>query len=71
MYIHQLSVEPDYRRIGVGRRLMCALENLAKKNGISKFVLDSWEFNKESHTFFEQLGYSSFKINMWRDPDKD
>ena len=71
MHIHQLSVEPDHRRKGVGRRLMYALDNVARENGISKFVLDSWEFNKESHTFFEQLGYSCFKINMWRETAKD
>ena len=71
MHIHQLSVEPDYRRKGVGRRLMYVLDYVARENGISKFVLDSWEFNKESHAFFEQLGYSCFKINMWRETAKD
>ena len=70
IYIHQLSVEPDYRRKGVGRRLLHAVDNVARENGISKFVLDSWEFNKESHNFFEQLGYSCFKINMWRETAK-
>ena len=71
MYIHQLSVEPECRRKGVGRRLMYALDSVARENGISKFVLDSWEFNKESHIFFEQLGYSCFNINMWRETAKD
>ena len=66
MYIHQLSVEPDYHRKGVGRSLMNALNNVARENGISKFVLDSWAFNKEGHTFFEELGFSCFKISMWR-----
>ena len=71
IYIHQLSVEPDYRRKGVGRRLLHAVDNVARENGISKFVLDSWEFNKESHAFFEQLGFSCFNINMWRETAKD
>ena len=66
IYIHQLSVEPEFQRKGVGRKLMDAVENLAKENGISKFLLDSWKFNKEGHRFFEQLGFSCFKINMWR-----
>ena len=71
MHIHQLSVEPDYRRKGVGRKLLHAVDNVARENGISKFVLDSWEFNKESHAFFEQLGFSCFNINMWRETAKD
>ena len=70
MHIHQLSVEPDYRRQGVGRRLMYALDNVARDHGISKFVLDSWQFNKEGHAFFERLGYSYFKINMRRETAK-
>jgi len=45
---------------------MDAVENLAKENGISTFILDSWEFNTEGHRFFEKLGFSCFKINMWR-----
>ena len=71
IYIHQLSVEPEYRRKGVGRRLLHAVDNVATENGISKFVLDSWEFNRESHAFFEQLGFSRFNINMWRETAKD
>jgi ribosomal protein S18 acetylase RimI-like enzyme len=66
IYIHQLSVEPEFRRKGVGRKLMHAVESVARENGISRFALDSWEFNKEAHAFFEQLGFSCFNINMWR-----
>ena len=60
IYIHQLSVKPEHRRKGIARKLMHAVERVAKKNGISRFALDSWEFNKEAHTFFEQLGFSCF-----------
>jgi ribosomal protein S18 acetylase RimI-like enzyme len=66
IHIHQLSVETEYRRRGVGRGLMDAVGNLARENGTNEFLLDSWEFNKEGHRFFEQLGFSCFKINMWR-----
>ena len=71
LYIHQLSVEPEYRRKGVGHRLMHAMDDVARANGISKFALDSWEFNKQAHTFFERLGFSCFSINMWRETAQD
>ena len=71
IYIHQLSVEPEYRREGVAIKLMHAVENMARENGISRFALDSWEFNKDAHAFFEQLGFSRFNINMWRETTKD
>lgn len=67
IYIHQLSVDPKYRRKGVGTRLMHAVDMLAIENGISKFALDSWEFNKEAHAFFTRLGFSCFNIQMWRE----
>jgi ribosomal protein S18 acetylase RimI-like enzyme len=67
VYIHQLSVAPEHRRQGVGRELMLAVSGLARKKGIGKFALDSWEFNKEAHAFFEQLGFSRFNINMWQE----
>lgn len=71
VYIHQLSVEPQCRRKGVGRELMHAVARLARRHGIGRFTLDSWEFNKEAHTFFEQLGFSRFNINMWREAESD
>ncbi|MFH1741130.1 MAG: GNAT family N-acetyltransferase [bacterium] len=71
IYIHQLTVKPEYRRKGVGCKLMHAVECEAKENGISKLVLDSWEFNKEAHAFFEQLGFSCFNVKMWCEITKD
>ena len=67
VYIHQMSVEPQCRLQGVGRALMASVEDIAIRNGIGSVALDSWEFNKEAHAFFEQLGFSSFNINFWRE----
>jgi ribosomal protein S18 acetylase RimI-like enzyme len=71
VYIHQLSVEPQCRRQGVGRELMHAVESLARRHGIGRCALDSWAFNKEAHAFFEQLGFSRFNISMWREAESD
>jgi ribosomal protein S18 acetylase RimI-like enzyme len=67
VYIHQLSVNPDYRRSGVGNQLMMVVEGVAREHNICKFALDSWAFNKEAHAFFEQQGFSCFNINMWKE----
>ncbi len=71
IYIHQLSVGPEYRRKGVGRALMDAVGAVAREHGIRQFALDSWEFNTEAHAFFERLGFSRFNINMWRETAED
>ena len=67
VYIHQISVQPKFRNQGVGRELMLAVEKLGIENGTDRFALDSWEFNKEAHAFFEQLGFSRFNIKFWRE----
>ena len=66
VYIHQISVDPSYSRKGVGRKLMEAVEELAREQNICTIALDSWEFNSEAHVFFERLGFSRFNVNMWR-----
>ena len=66
IYIHQISVQPQFRNKEVGRKLMLEVENLAIRNGIDNIALDSWEFNKEAHSFFEQLGFSPFNVMFWK-----
>ena len=71
IYIHQISVYPEYRRKGVGRKLMEAVESLAKQKGICRLALDSWEFNGEAHAFFERLGFFCYNVNMWQQTKKE
>jgi ribosomal protein S18 acetylase RimI-like enzyme len=71
IYIHQISVDPAYRRRGVGRRLMQAVDGLARIEDIHCVALDSWEFNAEAHAFFERLGFARYNVNMWRQTNGD
>ena len=66
IYIHQISVDPEHHRKGVGRRLMQAVEGLAREEDIHYFAVDTWEFNREAHAFFEQHGFSRYNVKMWR-----
>ncbi len=66
IYVHQLSVDPEYRQRGVGSRLMHAVDSLAKEERICCVALDSWAFNHGAHTFFGRLGFSQYNVNMWR-----
>lgn len=66
IYIHQISVDPKYQRKGVGRKLLEAVGRLAREENIQCLALDTWEFNIEAHSFFEQFGFSRYNINMWR-----
>ena len=66
VYIHQIAVDEESRGHGTGYALLSKLESIAKQNGITNFALDSWIFNKDAHSFFEQLGFTTYKINMWK-----
>lgn len=71
VYVHQLSVEPHCQRQGVGRQLMHAVTDLARRNGIGRLMLDSWTFNKGAQRFFSKLGFSRFNSSMWRQVEAD
>ena len=66
VYIHQIAVHEQYRNQKVGYALFNKIEAIAKQNKINNFALDSWIFNTDAHSFFRQIGYETYKINMWK-----
>lgn len=65
-YINHISVHEDFKGRGIGKALFGEIEAIAKKQGITKFALDVWEFNKEAQEAFKKLGYSIYNVNMWK-----
>ena len=63
--IHHLSVQPAHQHNGHGARLMAAVKELAKTQGITTVMLDTWSFNSAAHNFFEQQGFSIFNYRLW------
>lgn len=69
LYVHQVAVEPGYRRGGAGRALFAELERLARAEGIDDIALDTWHFNGEARDFFVALGFRTYNVRMWKRPD--
>ena len=65
-YVHHLAVEPDFRRHGVGRALMAAVERAARADGADAIQLDFWSFNGGARTFYEALGYTEYNKRYWK-----
>lgn len=64
LYVHQIGVHPDYRRLGVGRVLMERAAALAVELGMGEVALDTWIFNTGARRFFESLGYAVYNVRM-------
>lgn len=56
-HLDLLAVRPQYRRTGLGRRLVEWLEKSAVVAGISVIYLEVRENNKEAQAFYQKLGY--------------
>ena len=57
-YIYHTAVHPDYRKRGVGSRLVGAALSVLKKLGIHKVALVVFEKNKDGNAFWEKQGFS-------------
>ena len=57
-YIYHTAVHPDYRKRGIGSRLVEAALTALKKFGIHKAALVVFEKNKDGNAFWKKQGFS-------------
>jgi ribosomal protein S18 acetylase RimI-like enzyme len=55
--IMAIAISRDYRRMGIGRRLMHLAEETMAQMGAQIFVLGSGNHRIDAHAFYEALGY--------------
>ncbi|HKY47714.1 MAG TPA: GNAT family acetyltransferase [Acidimicrobiia bacterium] len=60
--INYVGVLPAHRRIGIGRKLMSAAEELLLKRGCPKINLQVRIENLEAVEFYRRLGYETFEV---------
>lgn len=65
-WINRLAVHPEYRRRGIGRRLVRACERGLWDLGLGVFAALVEQGNDPSMAFFESLGYESTRIRYVR-----
>jgi ribosomal protein S18 acetylase RimI-like enzyme len=65
IYVHQISVRPNFRRRGVGRALLDAVKAHGEANGISLLTLDAWAFNANALAFFRAYGLVDYNVRLW------
>ena len=59
-----LIVDRDYRRQGIGEKLMKKCEDWAKENGYQEVRLRSGGKRKEAHEFYVHIGYENINLQQ-------
>ena len=57
VYIHRLSISPNFQGKGYAQQLMDFAENHAKENNYSSVRLDTFSQNARNQKFYETRGY--------------
>ena len=64
LYIDQISVPEQYRKLGIGQLLLQHAEQLAAALGISELQLDHWSANTVAAHYFRKNGYAVYREQL-------
>lgn len=72
-YIDNIAVRPDYRRMGLGERLLCEAQNGATERKCEFISLEVRKSNASAIALYEKQGYNiaGERKNFYTDPDED
>ena len=57
-YVHHTAVHPEYRKLGIGAKLVEAALEALKQENISKVALVVFSRNETGNGFWERMGFS-------------
>ena len=69
MCIHQISVDDDARRQGVGTALIVFVRDRAQALGLTAIHVGHWAFNARASAFFESCGFLPLKVDLRQELD--
>ncbi|HEY7608753.1 MAG TPA: N-acetyltransferase [Alphaproteobacteria bacterium] len=69
VYIHHISVRPDFRERDVGEALLDAVRAAAAELKIDLITLDVWSFNASARSFFRRNGFTIYNERLWNRPE--
>jgi GNAT superfamily N-acetyltransferase len=66
----RMEVHPDYRSRGIGSQLLAAMFRVARKRGLKRLEITSYEDNIRGRKFFQSMGFKTEGKHEWarRDP---
>lgn len=69
VHITNIAVHPDYRKHGIGTKLMKHIIELASRKGAKKIVLEVRVSNKIAQNLYKKLGFKVEKVKREYYPD--
>jgi len=63
-HVEEICVDKKYRRQGIASCLISFLKQDAKKQGFSRIDLNMWEFNHEALSFYNAVGFQTYRRHM-------
>lgn len=60
--IHDIAVTASWRRRGIGRALIEALEKIARERGCCKLTLEVLENNLSAQALYRELGFEGYRL---------
>jgi ribosomal protein S18 acetylase RimI-like enzyme len=69
VYIHHISVRPEFREQDLGEALLNAVRAAAAERKIELITLDVWSFNASARAFFRRNGFTIFNERLWNRPE--
>lgn len=59
---YRIAIHPDYRRRGIGKALITAMEGRFQQRKVSRILISGDEHNKAAMPLYEAMGYGANKI---------
>lgn len=69
VYIHHISVRPEFREQDLGEALLDAVRAAAAERKIELITLDVWSFNAAARSFFRRNGFRIYNERLWNRPE--
>ncbi len=63
MNIHDFGVHPDFRGLGIAKKLLSFISNFAQTEGFCKITLEVLQGNAPAHALYVDQGFSSYELN--------
>ncbi|MFZ6688085.1 GNAT family N-acetyltransferase [Undibacterium sp. SXout11W] len=61
--IHDFGVHPDFRGLGIAKKLLSFISNFAQTKGFCKITLEVLQGNAPAHALYIDQGFTSYELN--------